>query len=649
MTLYRQLSIIIIFIFLAMFTGTFAITLDNSRQYLNSQLQSHAQDTATMLGLSISPYLKDKAVLDTMVNAVFDRGDYRLIRIENLAGKAISERTVRVVIENVPNWFIRFIPLITPVGDSLVMSGWNKMGTVYVESHPGYAYQEAWRNVTDTFFWFLACAVLIFSLGLMLLRQVMKPLHAVEIQAEAICRKEFIIQKEIPKTRELQRVVTVMNKLSIKVEEMFLEQAELAEGLRKQLFSSSVTGLGNRRYFDLQLKHLIDSPEELDSGVLFLIALQNLDQINREYGYQAGDKVLQKTAAILQKQSELAGSSLLAHFSGSEFVLFLPVMPEDEVDQLADRICRSLVELQSLGISEVQASGHVGVAVFQAGQSSSELFSCADLALRNAQAQGVGAWHRNPNEVFGNQITIYGAQEWRQRLQKAVKSNRINLFFQPVTTIDGAIMHHEVLARIPDYQGRLIPAGVFMPMAERENLAVELDKIIVTTLLEFMARQKNRSDCFAINLSPRSVQNSDFVNWLADRLKSHSKFAARLFVEMAEHGVFCQVETIRSFVDRIAPLNCRFAIDHFGKGFTSFSYLRKLKVSYLKIDGGFIRHIANNEENQFFVQALSKTAHELEIPVIAEYVEEQEDKDALLMLSIDGLQGFLIGEPAEPI
>lgn len=649
MTLYRQLVVIIICIFIAMFVGTFTITVHNSRQYLNNQLQSHAQDTATMLGLSISAHINDKATLDSMVNAVFDRGDYRLIRIENLDNTKLLERTIPVTIEGVPSWFIRFIRLTTPIGESLVMSGWNKTGTVYVESHPGYAYQEAWQNVVGTFIWFVICSVLILVLGLMLLRKVLQPLYAVEQQAESICRKEFVIQNKIPRTRELQRVVTVMNTLSIKVKKMFLAQAEHAEDLRKQLFASSVTGLGNRRYFDSQLNHLIDTPEEFDSGALLIVALQNLHQINREMGYQIGDQVLQKTAGILRKQCQTAGNSILAHISGSEFTVLIPGMQEHEADQIAERMSQALLELQSLGLDEKQASIHIGVAMYQGGQSASEFLACADLALRDTQGKGAGNWYRNPIDVCSTEVMIAGAQKWRAMLQETVKHHRIELHFQPVVTPDGTIMHHEVLARIPDHHGRLIPASVFIPMAERQELSTDLDKMVVSAWLSYIGSNKDQTADYAINLSPNSIQNPDFVHWLSDQLQQHPEFASRLILEVAEYGVSCQVETIRNFIEKLASLNCRFAIDHFGRGFTSFKYLRTVKVSYLKIDGSFIRHIAGDEENQFFVQALTKTAHELEIPVIAEFVETQADKETLLTLHINGLQGFLIGKPSNPI
>lgn len=646
MTLNRQLIFTVILIFVASFSGTFMISVNNSRQYLNNQLRAHAQDTATMLGLSVSPHLNDQATVDSMVSAVFDRGDYRLIRIEDNEKALITERKVGVKIDGVPGWFVRFVPLSAEVGESLIISGWNQAGRILVESHPGYAYQEAWRNLVGTFFLFLACALLIFTLGLLLLRRVLKPLASVERQAAAICRKEFVVQEQLPKTRELQRIVTVMNTLSLKVKEMFSEQAKLAENLRKKLFSNELTGLSNRRHFDYQLKHLTESPEEFNSGGLFLIGLQNLQQINREMGFQVGDQVLQKTGKILLKQTEKIPQSIVAHFSGSEFAILVPGISKNEADQIADRISHALLELQSLGINEGQAAAHVGLAIYRTGQAASVFYASADLALRSAQKSGKSGWHRNPAGLCESEKMGMGAQNWRRVLQDALLYGRIELYFQPVVNAAGHIEHYEVLTRIIDEQGKLIPASVFIPMIEREGLSIDLDKLVVTAWLAHIEKSKNQSARFAINLSPGSIQSAEFADWLIAQFKQCPKSAARLVMEVAEHGVSCQVETVRGFIKKLAPFSCQFAVDHFGKGFTPFGYLSTVKVEYLKIDGGLIRNISDNKENRFYVEALTKTAHELEILVIAEYVENEEDKAVLSEIRVDGFQGFLLGKPS---
>ncbi len=231
MTLYRQLLLFTLFLFSVLLSGVWIEKLYSTRSFLVNQLASHAQDTATSLGLSLSPVLAagDISSADTMMNAVFDRGYYRRISLKDVYGKMISEKTLRVEFEGVPDWFVNLIPIETPVAEALIMAGWNQAGKLYVESHPGYAYKTLWQTAVRISGYFLSTFILVLCFGALGLNLLLKPLKRLEQQAEAICRKEYSIQQELPKTRELRRVVISMIRMTAKVRDMFAEQAKFAE------------------------------------------------------------------------------------------------------------------------------------------------------------------------------------------------------------------------------------------------------------------------------------------------------------------------------------------------------------------------------------------------------------------------------------
>ncbi len=225
MTLYRQLIIFTLALFFILFTGTWLAKVESTRTFLADQLESHAQDTATSLALSITQYMieKDMPTIESMINAVFDRGYYGSIQLSDVRGDVLIERNLDVSIENVPPWFIRWIRLEAPDASAGIMSGWNQAGSVYVKSHPGYAYKTLWEDVIRTTIWFVACGIFVLvagSLGLMLL----KPLVLAEQQADAICRKEYEIQNAHRGPLSSRRVVEAMNRMTNKVKEMFEEQ-----------------------------------------------------------------------------------------------------------------------------------------------------------------------------------------------------------------------------------------------------------------------------------------------------------------------------------------------------------------------------------------------------------------------------------------
>ena len=249
MTLYRQLVIFTLLLFFILLSGTWLANLDSTRSFLIAQLESHAQDTATSLGLSISQYSidRDKPAIETMINAVFDRGYYQVVRYTDTQGNILIDRELQITIENVPQWFIDLVPLKTPEATANVMAGWLQAGTVYVKSHPGYAYKALWESVVDMSVWFLICGIIVLFAGGVGLRLLLKPLVMVEHQADALCKKKYEVQEKLPKTKELRRVVEAMNRMTSKVKEMFEEQVTIAEGFRKHAYHDTLTGLGNRK------------------------------------------------------------------------------------------------------------------------------------------------------------------------------------------------------------------------------------------------------------------------------------------------------------------------------------------------------------------------------------------------------------------
>lgn len=202
MKLSQQLILLIAGLVLLLFAGTLVISVDNTRGYLESQLGSHAQDAATSLGLSATTHVDegDQAMVTAMVNAMFHRGDYLLIRFETLDGEAWLERSTESLVDGVPGWFVRLFPLDPPQRSATMMSGWRQVGRVVVKSHPGLAYGQLWQTTRQTLKLFVIGALLALLAGAIGLRLLLRPLRDVEIQAEAICNREFPVVERRPFT-----------------------------------------------------------------------------------------------------------------------------------------------------------------------------------------------------------------------------------------------------------------------------------------------------------------------------------------------------------------------------------------------------------------------------------------------------------------
>ena len=527
------------------------------------------------------------------------------------------------------------------------MSGWKQAATVAVISHPGYAYQELWKNFLDTFLLFSLMAATAILLGIVAVYLLLQPLKRVEEQAEAICQKTFVIQKKLPRTRELRRVVETMNRLAGKVNKFFTEQASLTERLREQVYRDPVTGLGNRRYFDRRLQSSLESREDSLGGTVLLLELNQLKHINTTSGYQAGDVLLHRTAELVQTRLADSRTYFLSRLSGAGFGVVVEGIDSLEADALADSLCRDLLQLRSEDLVKDGNIAHIGLTMWKPGDSMPDVLAKADNALRAAQVSGDNAWRRYEpiNEV---PCSIPGAVQWYSYLKRAVSSASATLCAQPVVEFTGAgdtLLHREVFLRLPDESGNIMTAGIFMPVAERSGLAVDLDRLAVVKLLDYLSVNPDDTCRYAVNLTASSLHDSAFVEWLCREPLADNERSRRIAFEFPESGVLRNIETARTVVDKLSALGCDSGIDHFGRGFNSFGYLRKLGVQYIKIDGGYSRNIHHESDNQFLIKALADAAHSVDIRVFAEAVESREELEVLRTLNVDGVQGYLVGKP----
>lgn len=647
MTLLRQLVIVIVVLFVMLFAGSMFLSISNTRDYLNDQLRTISQDTATSLGMTLSVPMaeNDAAVVDRLVSAVSDSGYYREVVVSDVDGKPLVTRQQEVKLGSVPQWFVDSVPLDTPVGEALIMAGWQQAGTVRLVANPGYAYAALWSSTVESFWWFLAASVVTFLLGLLALHVILRPLRAVESQARAICDREYPVQKKLPWTVELRSVVEAMNRMTSKVREMFEEQAAAIDRLREENYRDPITGLANRAYFDMRLRDLSKNTDEVVSGAMILLEIKDFKAYNERHGYKAGDDLLHNTAGLLNAvaRTQHVVESFSARLGGADFAVMLKNVGRQEALAYAQAIASALPRFMERGFTDTEEVGHLGVALYH-GQPAGELLAAADVALRAAQTLGPNAVHFQETSAK-DAYSEKSATEWRATLQQALVENRFRLQLQPVRNAAGDLLHREVLLRLENPDGSLIPAGVFVPMAKRFGILRALDEITVKASLELLERGGQGAAPLAVNLFPACVQDAAFVDWLCHMLAHQPALARQLSFEVAEYGVVENLVALRGFIQRVAATGARVGLDHFGRGFASFGYLSTLKIDYLKLDGGYIHDIDIDKDNQFFVESVIQIAHGLDIRVIAESVETQAELDTLKVLRADGVQGYIIGKP----
>ncbi len=649
MTLYRQLLIFTLVLFFLLFSGTWFVKLHSTRNFLINQLESHAQDTATSLGLSISPHMgmNDLPTVETMINAVFDRGYYQVIRLLDLEDNILVDRMLDIDVEGVPHWFVSFVPLQIPAAKANVMGGWQQIGVLYIESHPGFAYQTLWETAVSTSIWFFFAGIVTLLYGIVGLKLLLRPLERVEHQADALCKRKYEIQENIPKSKELRRVVEAMNRMTNKVRAMFSEQAEVAERLRQIAYRDDLTGLGNRRFLIGQMATRLELKEHTLKGSFLIAQVHDLQQLNQHKGFQAGDELIKAVSELIENVTQPFSDKSLSRLTGGDFGIFLPSSTNEEANLVAKGITDGFARLASKELALSDNVGHVAGVTYDYATTPSQLLSKADDVLREAQQIGPNKWAVQLVTKKDDYVP-QGQQKWKDTLIKVLEDKKIILYGQPVAIADdlGTMLHVEVFSRIIQTSGEMLCAAAFMPLAERLGIVSKLDKIVLEKIMLVDGSNQFEAECFGVNISPASLLDPSFWEYTLTSLRDRPKGAPKLYFEFAEFSAVQHLKLVKEFATELRKYGHDIGLDHFGQSFTNFGYLKTLRPGYVKIDRTYTVDLQVADiDSHFFIHTLISVAHSLDIKVIAEGVENSDQWQAMKELHLDAIQGYFVDRP----
>lgn len=429
-----------------------------------------------------------------------------------------------------------------------------------------------------------------------------------------------------------------------------IQQAELrAEQL---LNHDPLTGLLNMRGIQVFLDTYIHQGSS-SPFACFCIGLQRLTYINGTYGRQVGDEVLVQTAAALRRIVSNAGKTMAnaARVGGERFVLVVPDTDVENARVLASTISREFqnykITIDEVEDRSIQVDAGIGVACYpRHGTTADELVYHAELAFYSAKESRLETVHVFDSDESLQHSNIENAL---QRIKSALSSDRILLHFQPIMHLpSGEIHHYEALIRMQELDGRIIMPADIIPLAERFGLITRIDYRVLQLAVTYLASlEELRPDIsIAVNLSAMHLGDSGLFSWFKSVFDESPSIAGRIIFEITETAALQNLATAKKFMEELSKLGCRFALDDFGVGFTSFAQLRNLPVDMVKIDGMFVRGLRDNPEDQALVQAITNVAHGLGKKVVAEFVGDRASLELLRSYGVDYGQGYYIGKPS---
>jgi len=406
-----------------------------------------------------------------------------------------------------------------------------------------------------------------------------------------------------------------------------------------------LTNLFNQRIFWELLGYEISRAERHNySFGLLVIDMDNFKQVNDTYGHIFGDKFLIKVADVIH--GALRKGDILARYGGDEFSVVLPEADEEQVFLVASRI-KDALELMIVAAPDgtpVRGTASIGMAVYPMhADNEKDLFMFADNMTYKAKSSG-----KNQVLIPSEDDVVHvfkKSSELSKMLVSAIEEKRVIPYFQPiVSAATGEIICHELLCRI-EVDGQMMPAGEFIETAERLGIVSKLDCILMEKLFEKMQMESYEGMIF-VNLSPRSLIMQEFIPTVIRLTHTYGIAHDRVVFELTERETVRNVSLLETFVTVLKLEGFKFAIDDFGAGFSSFQYVRRLPIDYVKIDGDFIREMLKDTKDFAFVKTLAVLAKEFGILTIAEYIENEELFRAIGDLGIDFGQGYHLGAPS---
>ena len=427
------------------------------------------------------------------------------------------------------------------------------------------------------------------------------------------------------------------------------ERRAMLDHLKIMAEHDGLTGLHNRSYFQNEMERFLERVKRTgQTCALLYIDLDNFKYVNDTLGHAAGDRLLIEVASILNKRARK--TDVIARMGGDEFTVLLYSVSHDQATNTAESFRKKLANYRFRQSGEsVELGCSIGVTLITPQtQGVSEIMSQADLACHLAKLAGRNRIHVFKPDDANKVATMSLDMGWSHRIKEAIARNRFALACQPiVNTGTRQIESYEVLIRMLDEQNELIMPNGFLQTAERFGLSVDIDKWVIVNAIESLAKQRREAPNrrYSINLSGQTLTDASTGDLILAKLKSTGLDAAALTFEVTETVAIADMAAAESFLSRLQRIGCKTALDDFGSGMASFAYLKDLPIDYVKIDGRFVKNLADSMVDQAMVKAMNEIAHALGKQTIAEFVENEECFLLLAEFGVDYGQGYYLGRP----
>jgi EAL domain-containing protein (putative c-di-GMP-specific phosphodiesterase class I) len=714
------------------FAGNFIISVNNTKEYLQTESTTKAQDTATSLGMVLKSYMDDKndPEITSIINAIANRGFYKEIRLEDvnivlsekkllqhldgldpnewkivdasidpkygsleLVGGADDFANQLALLENmeisqnqtsqdtkvsylftpsqhfsqgemvpvtlslqndqqttshmvnvpvstiiakvtraekfeyVPQWFIDMVSLKMTEQKSEISNGWNTTAVIYVSANAGDAYAKLYDQAKGAIIY----AIVAFSISIVFLviflQFILKPLKAIESLAGSIAKGRFQTIKKLPWTTELKNVSQAMNLMSDKIEGVITKLNNNLHEMTKKLSEDELTSLQLRQSFETDIKKMfIDK----STGYILVLKIGELANFAKNHTNKEVEAFLKKFADTLRKVSPKASAY---RFYGSEFAMILQDVDENEAKQITSKLKQELDKL-SLSVS-MQEVAHTGGTPFNSIGTIDGMIASALEAYEKAKLIG-------PNECFlkEQEDLARDMQQWKELVFDIIDNQKFTIeYVGQAYGLDEhtseTLLMEEAFTKAVDNDGKQVPIGTFISIAEQYEKILDFDKAVVQKTIEHIKSNK-LTHSISINLSLDSVFNIGFKNWLKNLIIENKMIASQLVFSVTAYGVTKNVEKFKYFIEAIHEAGAKIIIKRFETKFIPLDHIKNFNLDYIRLARDYTNGIANDSTKKGFVESMQELSTLLNIKLLAENVKDDEDFEVVKRLKLYG-------------
>ena len=616
MSLFKQVSLVLSFIFAILFILITAVSFKIIKDSTEKSLYENVQNSVSSISLSITNSGTDISSIKTVINASFDNGNYEKIVFKDTNEDIIYEVKKEIVLDekDMPSWFISLINIDEISAKSTISNGWNILGYIEIYNDRSIFYHQIYSIFYNLIFSLLICFTILLVILFYLFKYILKPLITIKKQADAVMKNEFIIEKKLPFTSEFKSVTLSINSMINKIENMFENTNNVLKQNKELLYFDEITKLNNRKYFMLKANDYLDKNNPNNNGFILAFSLQ-MDNINKTFGYIHTNEILHKLATLFKNSFE-NNSNLIARMNGSEFVILIPNIDENRVKSLANIFLDEVYKIENL-----EDKINFGICKYANEEDLKNLLIKIDCVISQSKL------HTEKEVYFLNNVEKYKAkEEWIKIINSSLKEDNFVLIYKDIIDLKSKKVSFKTIDFELNYQNDKLSYQSFMASVLQLN---KLNDIYLHIINKILKIKTNIDEKVSIQIPHFFVEDLNNYLYLKEILEKNR--GKNLIFEIEEESLNKNFSNTLMYIKLFKEFDFEFAVYNFIANSDDYSYLKELKPLYIKMSNYFLTESIQS------LNILKILTQSLDIKLIATLVDENIDFSQLEELGINAV------------